>query len=121
MIGGFDERAPVYESEVERCLRIVLTSRRLPARLMAAQAAVRLGFAEHDIPVLVKAGLLEPLGDPQKNAVKYFAAVEIEKRAHNVKWLDRATKLISTYWQGQNRRRGRGAEVAAPATGELAA
>jgi hypothetical protein len=35
----------------------------LPARVMAEEAAWLLGFAPHDIPVLVMAGLLKPLGD----------------------------------------------------------
>jgi hypothetical protein len=33
----------------------------------------------HDIPVLVKSKMLKPLGNPPQQAVKYFAAAEIEK------------------------------------------
>jgi hypothetical protein len=34
-----------------------------------------MGFTPHDIPTLVRAGLLKPLGRPTPNAVKYFAAL----------------------------------------------
>ena len=43
---------------------------KLPARIDAMQAARLLGFAEHDIPILVSAKLLTPLGTPAKSAVK---------------------------------------------------
>ena len=46
----------------------------LPARLDAASAAKLLGFAEHDIQVLLRTGKLTPLGDPAPNAPKWFAA-----------------------------------------------
>ena len=72
-----------------------LNAVRLPARLNAEQTAVLLGFQAHDIPLLVKAGLLKPLGGGPRNCVKFFAAVEIEKVAQNIAWLDRATKCIS--------------------------
>jgi hypothetical protein len=55
----------------------LLNSRRLPARLNSTEAALLLGFQEHDIPALLAAGLLRPLGKPAQNAPKYFAAVEI--------------------------------------------
>jgi len=54
-----------------------------------------LGFQPHDIPVLVKGGLLKPLGGGTKNSVKYFAAVEIGSFRIDRKWLDRATRVIS--------------------------
>ncbi|MCC6234244.1 MAG: hypothetical protein IT580_16490 [Verrucomicrobiales bacterium] len=65
----------------------------LPARLNAEQAAALLGFQAHDIPALIAAGLLSPLGRVAKgrNAVKYFALVDIEERRRDPKWLSRAT------------------------------
>ena len=41
--------------------RELLNFRRVPARLLAEEAAVLLGFKAHDILILVKAGLLKPL------------------------------------------------------------
>lgn len=72
-----------------------LSMLRLPARLNAEQTAQVLGFQAHDIPVLIKEGLLKPLGGGPRNSVKYFAAVEIEEYRQDTKWLDRATKAIS--------------------------
>jgi hypothetical protein len=56
----------------------ILNLLRLPARLHVGQVAELLGFADHDIPVLVRHGALSPLGKPQPNAQKWFAAAEIE-------------------------------------------
>jgi hypothetical protein len=49
----------------------------LPARVMAEEAAWLLGFAPHDIPVLVSAGLLKPLGHPPASGTKFFATATI--------------------------------------------
>jgi hypothetical protein len=40
-----------------------------------------LGFAEHDIQILMAVGKLTPLGDPAPNAPKWFAAVEMIRLA----------------------------------------
>lgn len=76
---------------------------RLPARLDAPQAALLLGFAVHDVPVLIKARLLKPLGSPAPNGVKWFSAVELETLAQDRAWLDRATKTVQAHWRCRNR------------------
>jgi len=78
---------------------------RVQARLDGAQTAKLLGFSEHDIPVLVRRGLLTPLGKPVPNAVKYFAACIIEELATDPKWLNQATQVIYEYWKGKNDRK----------------
>jgi hypothetical protein len=50
-------------------------TKNLPARLDVAATAKLLGFAEHDIQILMAVGKLTPLGDPAPNAPKWFAAV----------------------------------------------
>ena len=70
----------------------------LPARLSAGETARLLGFAEHDVPILVASKLLEPLGSPAANSPKYFAKISILEKSVDVKWLDRATRTISKYW-----------------------
>lgn len=75
--------------------RILMGLSRLPARLNQVQTGAILGFKAHDIPVLVKARLLKPLGGGPRNSVKYFATVEIEQLSRDRKWLDRATAAIS--------------------------
>ena len=82
-----------------------LTSYRLPGRLNAVQAARLLGFQTHDIPVLITARLLEPLGKPVPNAPKYFAAVALDVLRSDPAWLDKATKSISRHWRDRNGRK----------------
>jgi hypothetical protein len=94
-----------------------LEVRRLPARLDPDYTARLLGFAAHDIPVLVQAKLLQPLGKPQQNAVKYFAATAIEQLASDQSWLHSATKAVSQHWRLQNEKR-RKAETPPPDSAE---
>ncbi len=77
----------------------------LPARLDVGATARLLGFAEHDIPLLIATGKLEPLGDPAPNAPKWFAAVEILRLATDRDWLHKATKELSKYWRLKRERR----------------
>jgi len=83
--------------------------RRLPARLDSERTAELLGFAAHDIPVLVGCGLLRPLGRPAPNGPKYFALVDVEKVAVDRDWFSRATKAVAGCWAEKNaKQRGRG-------------
>lgn len=90
-----------------------LNCRRLPARLNTSETALLLGFQEHDIAVLVGAGLLVPLGKPAPNAPKYFAMVQILAFAENVEWLTKATRTIGKRWREKNNRRPSALSVAA--------
>jgi hypothetical protein len=71
----------------------------LPARLTAEQAAEILGFLPHEIAVLMRAGLLKPLGRPAPNAHKYFCVVEIQELSQNREWLAKATQQVSKSWK----------------------
>src|ERR1051325_9311661 len=72
---------------------------RIGARIDAEQTSKLLGMMPHDIPILVGAGLLEPLGNPVQNSTKWFCAVEIIRLATDREWLHKATKKLSQYWQ----------------------
>jgi hypothetical protein len=76
----------------------------LPARLDVAATAELLGFAEHDIQILMAVGKLTPLGDPAPNAPKWFAAVEMFRLAADKDWLHKATKEIAKHWLHKRRR-----------------
>ena len=89
------------KSEVKDLLNMT----RLPGRLDAMQASSILGFQVHDVPVLVRKGLIKPLGNPGQNAVKYFATTEIEEYAKDPKWLSKATSVISNNWKNENEKR----------------
>jgi hypothetical protein len=82
-----------------------LNFRNLPARLTAEEAAWFLGFAPHDIPILVAAGLLKPLGQPVSNASKYFATTILCEVKQDANWLSRATKEIAQHWRLKNRKK----------------
>jgi hypothetical protein len=83
-------------------------ARGLPARLDAAATARLLGFAEHDIQVLLRAGKLTPLGDPAPNAPKWFAAIELIQLAADREWLSRASREVSKYWRHKRERCAKG-------------
>jgi hypothetical protein len=78
--------------------------RDLPARLGAGDTAKLLGFAEHDIQVLMATGKLTPLGDPAPNAPKWFAAIEVIQLATDRDWLNKATREVSRYWRHKHDR-----------------
>lgn len=74
----------------------------LPARLTAEQAAWVLNCQPHDVPVLVAARLLKPLGNPQPNSVKFFATLELLELAKDRTWLAKVTNAMNQYWQRKN-------------------
>jgi hypothetical protein len=98
----------------EKCA--LLNCRRLPGRLNTSEAAVLLGFQEHDIALLVAAKLLVPLGKPAPNAPKYFAAIDIAERASDSEWLSSATKQLSKHWLRKNQRKSAHARSGAQST-----
>ena len=82
--------------------RLLMVHGNLPARLSIEQAAWVLGFHQHDIPVLVSAGLLKPLGRPSPSGSKYFAAVDLEELRKDTRWLGKASDTIVKYWWSKN-------------------
>ena len=84
------------------------TRRNLPARIDVNQTAKLLGFAEHDIPILVAARKLTPLGDPAPNAPKWFAAIEMVQLSLDREWLHKATKELGKYWRQKRERTASG-------------
>jgi len=79
---------------------------RPPARLRADQVAHLLNCSAHDIPILIGARLLKPLGSPAQNGTKYFATSEIAAHAEDRVWLARATEVIRRHWLTANGNRG---------------
>jgi hypothetical protein len=91
-----------------------LNVRMPPARVVAEEAAWLLGFAPHDIPVLVSAGLLKPLEHPPASGTKYFATATILKLRDDVQWLSRASDAIVRHWQKKNERKARNGNSVRP-------
>ena len=82
--------------------RFLMIQGKLPARLSIEQAGWVLGFNQHDVPVLVSAGLLKSLGRPAATGSKYFAAVELEALRNDARWLAKASDAIVKYWVRKN-------------------
>jgi hypothetical protein len=81
---------------------------RAPARLTVQQTAWMLNCAAHDIPILVAARVLKPLGNPPPNGFKFFATSEILALASDPTWLARMTNAIHRHWHDKNCQRGMG-------------
>ena len=74
----------------------------LPARLTAEQAAWVLNCQPHDVPALVAAKLLKPLGSPPQNGVKFFATADLLENMKDRQWLVRVSATIYQHWHRQN-------------------
>jgi hypothetical protein len=74
----------------------------LPARLTAEQASWVINCQPHDVPILVAARLLKPLGNPPANSVKFFAALEVLEQAKDRTWLAKVTNALNQHWQSKN-------------------
>jgi hypothetical protein len=77
----------------------------LPTRLTAEQAGWVLNCQPHDIPALIHARLLKPLGNPTQNSTKYFATADLLEITKDRAWLVKITNTISQHWQHQNARK----------------
>jgi hypothetical protein len=77
----------------------------LPARLTVEQTAWVLNCQSHDVPVLVAARLLKPLGNPPANGVKYFATALVLESTKDATWLAKVTNAIHAYWRDKNGRK----------------
>src|ERR1035438_9848012 len=85
----------------------------LPARLTAEQAAWVLNCQPHDMPILVAARLLKPLGNPPPNGIKFFAAAEVLELVKDRSWLVKVTNAVNQHWHTQNaRKKSRSVNVA---------
>jgi len=77
----------------------------VPARMTVEQAAWLLNCQAHDIPILVAARLLRPLGNAPPNSVKYFAAPEVLELTKERTWLVKVTNALNDHWRQRNARR----------------
>jgi hypothetical protein len=76
-----------------------------PARWTTEQTAWALNCQPHDIPVLVAARLLKPLGNPAPNSLKYFSAAEVAESARDRTWLARLTNALYEHWRRSNQQK----------------
>jgi hypothetical protein len=74
----------------------------LPARLTAEQAAWVLNCQPHDVPILVAAKLLKPLGNPPANGIKFFSTADVLEMSRDRSWLVKLTNAVNQHWQKKN-------------------
>jgi hypothetical protein len=82
--------------------RFLMLLGQLPARLTAEQAAWVLNCQQHDIPALVAARLVKPLGNPPPNGIKFFATADLLDLMKDRNWLVRVTSTINQHWHKKN-------------------
>jgi hypothetical protein len=70
--------------------------------LTAEQAAWVLNCQPHDVPILVAARLLKPLGNPAANGIKFFAVSELLEQVKDRAWLVKVTNAVNQHWQKNN-------------------
>src|SRR5271154_6633513 len=74
----------------------------LPARLTAEQTAWVLNCQPHDVPCLVAARLLKPLGNPAANGIKFFATSDVIELSADRTWLAKMSNTITQHWAAKN-------------------
>ena len=84
--------------------RFLMLLGHLPARLTAEQAAWVLNCQVHDIPALIAARMLKPLGNPPPNGIKYFATADVLENIKDRNWLVRMSGTIYRHWHAKNTR-----------------
>ncbi len=75
-----------------------------PARLTGEQTAWVLNCQPHDIPILLAARLLKPLGNPAVNSIRFFATSDVLELARDRSWLAKMTATIYAHWHDKNAR-----------------
>ena len=82
------------------------------ATMTKEEVAEALGVARHIIPPLSRAGLIKPLGHPQKYCVKHYSRDLLAKNLADVGWLDKVVAAIHRHWRIKNaRKRARQAQL----------
>lgn len=77
-----------------------------PFRLTMEQAAWLLGFAPHEISILIAKGLLKPLGHPAHNGQKFFLTATLQELRRDEKWFGKGSDAVCEYWRDKNSRKG---------------
>jgi hypothetical protein len=66
------------------------------------KVAEALDIGVHNIPLLVRAGLLKPLGHPGRYCVKKFSRDELARNIANQTWLEKVVAAIHRHWRIKN-------------------
>ena len=72
------------------------------ATMTKEEVAEALGVATHIIPPLSRAGLIKPLGRPQRYCVKHYSRDVLAQQLADVNWLDKVVAAIHRHWRIKN-------------------
>jgi hypothetical protein len=75
------------------------------ATMTKEQVADALGVATHIIPPLSRAGLIKPLGRPQRYCVKHYSRDVLAQQITDISWLDKVVAAIHRHWRIKNARK----------------
>jgi hypothetical protein len=75
------------------------------ATMTKEEVAEALGLATHVIPPLTRAGLIKPLGRPQRYCVKRYSRDVLARKIANVNWLDKVVAAVHRHWRIKNARK----------------
>ena len=85
--------------------REFLTMGTFPGVINVEEVQYITGFnSQFHIRILIKAGLLRPLGKPSPNGQKLFSSAEILALANDRDWVDRAVKAIEKAIREKNQK-----------------
>lgn len=76
-----------------------------PVTMTKEMVAKALGVAPHIIPPLSQAGLIKPLGRPQRYCVKHYSRDLLARQIADVDWLDKVVAAIHRHWRIKNSRK----------------
>jgi len=83
----------------------IQTLEKFPVTMTKEMVAEALGVARHIIPPLTRAGLLKPLGRPQRYCVKHYSRDVLAQQLADLAWLDRVVAAIHRHWRVKNARK----------------
>ena len=75
---------------------------KFPVTMTKEMVAEALGVATHIIPPLSRAGLIKPLGRPQRYCVKHYSRDVLAQQLADVGWLDKVVAAIHRHWRNKN-------------------
>ena len=76
-----------------------------PAVLTKEMVAKALGIAAHNIPPLSRAGLIKPLGCPDRYCVKHYSRDTLARNLADPGWLEKAMSAFHRHWRIKNARK----------------
>jgi len=78
---------------------------KFPVFMTKEKVAEALGVATHNIPPLMRAGLIKPLGRPGRYCVKHFSRDALAEKFASPEWLDKVVAAIHRHWRNKNARK----------------